>query len=53
MHGEAIGINQTPTVAISYLAVAAFLVGCAKYATVAPAPVSAPILLEHEHAPGE
>jgi AGZA family xanthine/uracil permease-like MFS transporter len=50
MHGEAIGINQTPTVAISYLAVAAFLVGCAKYASV-PAP--APVLLEHEHAPGE
>jgi AGZA family xanthine/uracil permease-like MFS transporter len=49
MHGEAIGINQTPTVAISYLAVAAFLVGCAKYAAV-PA-VAAPVLLEH--APGE
>ena len=50
MHGEAIGINQTPTVAISYLAVAAFLVGCAKYATV---PAAVPVLLEHEHAPGE
>lgn len=53
MHGEAIGINQTPTVAISYLAVAAFLVGCAKYATTVPAPASGPVLLEHEHAPGE
>ena len=48
MHGEAIGINQTPTVAISYLAVAAFLVGCAKYAAT---PEVAPIVLEH--APGE
>jgi AGZA family xanthine/uracil permease-like MFS transporter len=50
MHGEAIGINQTPTVAISYLAVAAFLVGCAKYATV---PAAVPELLEHEHVPHE
>jgi AGZA family xanthine/uracil permease-like MFS transporter len=50
MHGEAIGINQTPTVAISYLAVGAFLVGCAKYATVS---APAPVLLEHEHVPGE
>ena len=45
MHGEAIGINQTPTVALSYLVVGAVLVGCAKFATVqavAPEPV------EHE-----
>jgi AGZA family xanthine/uracil permease-like MFS transporter len=32
MHGEAIGVGQTPLVAVSYLAVAAFLVGCAKFA---------------------
>jgi AGZA family xanthine/uracil permease-like MFS transporter len=48
MHGEAIGIGQTPLVAISYLAVAAFLVGCAKFHTV---PQAAPVALEH--APGE
>ncbi len=48
MHGEAIGIGQTPMVAISYLAVAAFLVGCAKLHTV---PAAAPAALEH--APGE
>jgi AGZA family xanthine/uracil permease-like MFS transporter len=51
MHGEAIGIGQTPLVAIAYLAVAAFLFGCAKFATV---PAAAPVVLEHaEHAPGE
>jgi AGZA family xanthine/uracil permease-like MFS transporter len=33
MHGEAIGIGQTPTVAVSYLAVAAILFACAKFAT--------------------
>jgi len=34
MHGEAIGINQTPTVALSYLVVSGILFGCAKFATV-------------------
>jgi adenine/guanine/hypoxanthine permease len=34
MHGEAIGIGQTPTVAFAYLAVAAILIGCAKFAVV-------------------
>jgi AGZA family xanthine/uracil permease-like MFS transporter len=34
MHGEAIGINQTPTVALSYLVVSGVLIGCAKYAVV-------------------
>jgi adenine/guanine/hypoxanthine permease len=51
MHGEAIGIGQSPLVAISYLTVAAFLVGCAKYKTVGvidSVPV-APL----EHQPGE
>ncbi len=33
MHGEAIGVGQTPTVAVSYLMVAAILLGCAKFAT--------------------
>ena len=34
MHGEAIGIGQTPHVALSYLIVAAILIGCAKSAKV-------------------
>jgi adenine/guanine/hypoxanthine permease len=34
MHGEAIGIGQSPVVALSYLSVAAVLVGCAKYAAI-------------------
>jgi AGZA family xanthine/uracil permease-like MFS transporter len=34
MHGEAIGIGQTPTVAFAYLAMAGILVGCAKFASV-------------------
>jgi AGZA family xanthine/uracil permease-like MFS transporter len=46
MHGEAIGIGQTPLVATSYLVVAGFLAGCAKFAAV-PAPAVAPIVLEH------
>jgi AGZA family xanthine/uracil permease-like MFS transporter len=50
MHGEAIGIGQTPLVAISYVAVAAILAGCAKFATVeAPAPSMEHAALE----PGE
>jgi AGZA family xanthine/uracil permease-like MFS transporter len=43
MHGEAIGIGQSPLVAIAYLGAAGVLFGCAKFATItAPAP-------EHEH----
>ena len=34
MHGEAIGINQTPMVATAYLVVGGVLTGCAKFATV-------------------
>jgi AGZA family xanthine/uracil permease-like MFS transporter len=34
MHGERIGIGQSPAVAASYLIVAAICVGCAKAATV-------------------
>ncbi len=45
MHGEAIGIGSSPTVAVGYLAVAAILLGCAKFATVTEA---APILEHHE-----
>ena len=43
MHGEAIGVGQSPLVALSYLIVAAILVGCAKTATVVrPAAVPLP-----------
>ena len=34
MHGERIGFGQTPVVAVSYLAVSAILVSCAKFAVV-------------------
>jgi AGZA family xanthine/uracil permease-like MFS transporter len=50
MHGEAIGIGQTPLVATAYLAVAGFLFGCAKFANVSEV-APAPVVLEH--APGE
>jgi adenine/guanine/hypoxanthine permease len=59
MHGEAIGVGQTPLVALSYLAVAGILAGCGKFAHIAPAaahssPEAAP--LDHHHGalePGE
>jgi AGZA family xanthine/uracil permease-like MFS transporter len=44
MHGEAIGIGESPVVALSYLMVAAALVGCAKFATVSAAE---PAAVEH------
>jgi AGZA family xanthine/uracil permease-like MFS transporter len=37
MHGERIGIGQTPTVAVSYLIIAGIFVACAKFATVSAA----------------
>jgi AGZA family xanthine/uracil permease-like MFS transporter len=43
MHGEAIGINQSPIVTLAYLGVAGVLFAC-KYAT-----LSAPVEHEHEH----
>ena len=39
IHGEKIGLGQTPVVAISYLAVGAILLYCAKFAVVATRPV--------------
>lgn len=45
MHGEQIGIGQTPTVAVSYLLVSTILLGCAKFATVTAAAVETE---EHE-----
>jgi AGZA family xanthine/uracil permease-like MFS transporter len=45
MHGEAIGIGQSPVVAVAYLGVAAVMLGVGKFAT-----VGAPIVhAEHEH----
>jgi AGZA family xanthine/uracil permease-like MFS transporter len=42
MHGEAIGIGQTPLVAVSYLGVAVVMLGCAKFsAASSPAPEKA------------
>jgi len=38
MHGERIGFAQSPQVAASYLAVAIFLAGCAKFAPGTPLP---------------
>jgi AGZA family xanthine/uracil permease-like MFS transporter len=52
MHGEAIGFGQTPVVAVSYLAVAAIFVGCAKFAVPSVA-TPAPAILEHEAVPGQ
>jgi AGZA family xanthine/uracil permease-like MFS transporter len=38
MHGERIGIGESPVVAASYIAVAAIFFGCAKFVHVAPKP---------------
>jgi AGZA family xanthine/uracil permease-like MFS transporter len=38
MHGEAIGIAQTPAVAVSYLIVGAFLLTCSKVGVMSPKP---------------
>jgi len=54
MHGEAIGIAQTPTVAAAYVGVALFLLGCAKFATTSEAaPESEPEAHEAVPAPAE
>lgn len=42
MHGEAIGIGQTPVVALAYLAVAGGLYGCARQAAVVAHPAAVP-----------
>jgi AGZA family xanthine/uracil permease-like MFS transporter len=41
MHGEAIGVGETPVVALAYLGVTALLMGCARFAHVAPKPAEA------------
>lgn len=38
IHAEAIGIGRTPSMVIAYLAVAAILLACAKYAGLVPLP---------------
>jgi AGZA family xanthine/uracil permease-like MFS transporter len=39
MHGERIGLAQTPVVAVSYLIVSGLLIACARVVVVAPRPV--------------
>ena len=45
MHGERIGIAQTPLVAAAYVGFALILVACAKFSTV---PTGVPNVIEHE-----
>jgi AGZA family xanthine/uracil permease-like MFS transporter len=45
MHGEAIGVGQSPTMAVAYLAVAGVLTGCAKFAA---APATSPAHAPHD-----
>ena len=49
MHGERIGIAQTPSAALSYVVVAALLASCAKFA-VGP---TSPAALENHHGVGD
>jgi len=51
IHGEAIGVGSSPTVAVGYLLVAALLFVCAKYAEFAPRPVE--LHAEGEATPAE
>ena len=46
MHGEAIGIGESPVVALGYLSVAGLLAACGKYAS--SASVSAELAVPHE-----
>jgi AGZA family xanthine/uracil permease-like MFS transporter len=38
MHGESIGFGESPIMALSYLVVSGVLLGCAKFAKLAPQP---------------
>jgi len=51
MHGEQIGIFQTPTVAVSYLIISGILAGCAKFATVPARPVEEAAEIHGESVP--
>jgi AGZA family xanthine/uracil permease-like MFS transporter len=42
MHGERIGIGESPVVAASYVLIAGIFIGCAKLAVVAPKPAEEP-----------
>jgi AGZA family xanthine/uracil permease-like MFS transporter len=46
MHGEKIGVMQTPIVAVSYLIMAGIFAACAKFAVVAPKPAEVPVHVE-------
>jgi AGZA family xanthine/uracil permease-like MFS transporter len=50
-HGEAVGIAKSPGVALSYLAIAAILFGCARYARALPKPMEVEPV--HEMQPAE
>jgi adenine/guanine/hypoxanthine permease len=50
MHGEAVGIGQTPLVAISYLAVGLVLAGCALFST---AKAQTPVGIEEQEPLGQ
>jgi AGZA family xanthine/uracil permease-like MFS transporter len=51
MHGEKIGIGQTPVVAASYVVVAVILFGCGKFVMVAPKPAESPAAPHGESLP--
>jgi AGZA family xanthine/uracil permease-like MFS transporter len=46
MHGEAIGVGQSPVMAVAYLGVGGILLGCAKFA---PATAAVPAHAHGEH----
>ena len=52
MHGEAIGIAVTPTVAVAYLIVAAFIYGLSRYPQMVSIEMPAPKPMGHP-APAE
>jgi len=51
MHGEQIGIAQTPTVAVSYLIISGILAGCAKFAVAPVKPSEEPTEIPGESVP--
>ena len=50
MHGEAIGLAVTPTVAVAYLIVAAFIYGLSRYPQMVSIEMPAPQAMPHAHA---
>lgn len=51
MHGEGIGIGQSPVVALSYLVVSLIMLSCAKFVVVVPKPVEPEETHAEEHVP--